>query len=131
MVQRRTEAALSTERAGRHAVHPVAERFQQHREQSVEFVTEAASPPDHDLGVERGRVQGHVLVEVDAEVLEGNGMQVRAVQLTQRLRVGLERSGIADPLKVGGYLVRKQSVRSGRHLSFIADSAGKRMVPES
>jgi hypothetical protein len=68
------------------AVHPrglvvdvVAERPQQRGERAVEFVTEAAPPPLDDLRDQGGVVEHDVLADVDAEVLERDGVEVPAL----------------------------------------------------
>ena len=101
MIEVRAEGAVRPRHAGREHGDLEAERAQQRREEPVELVAEAAAPPRHDL-VEQGLVVEHDrLVGVDAEVLEGDRLEMGDLQGAQGLGRGSQRAAVADPVEVG------------------------------
>ncbi len=100
MVERRP-GHRPVEHAGGEQGHPVAERGEQRGERAVEFVAEAAAPPPDHLVEQRAFAQHDRLAEVDGEVLERDGPQVRALQDPQCGEVGQPGARHADPCQVG------------------------------
>jgi hypothetical protein len=101
VIEIRAEAAVRSRHAGREQGDLKPEGAQQGREQPVELVTEAAAPPRHHL-VEQGFVvEDDRLAGVDAEVLEGNGLEVGYLQRPQGLGRGGQRATVADPVEIG------------------------------
>ena len=77
------------------------ERGQERREGAVQLVAEPAPASHRDLLDERVLLEHDRHTQVDVEVLERHGPQVRHVQATQPVRVHTGTLGDADPIQVG------------------------------
>ncbi len=104
MVERR--AGLGpVEDPGGEQFDAVAEGPQQRGEGTVEFVAEPAAPTPHDLLQQRLRFEHDGLAEVDAEVLERDGVQVRLLEPRQLGGTGAGGALGTDPGEVGRHLL--------------------------
>jgi hypothetical protein len=97
--------------------HLEPEGVQEGGEGAVELEAEPAAAAFDHLVDEQVGVEVDVLVEVDAEVLEGDPMQVRGVQRAQGLRGGPPRGRHAQAFEVGRALAGSHARSTVGHRS--------------
>ena len=105
VIERRA-VALRTVHPRLQQLDAIAEMAEQCPEETVEFVAEAAATAYHDLLEELILVQDDRLAQMDAEVLERHGAQMRSLQQPQPHVVGWAGVARTDPLQIGPRLVR-------------------------
>jgi len=78
--------------ASRQGNHPEPERLERGPEQSVLLEAIAAATSDDELRLERLQVEPDRLPQQDVQVLEGEGGEVRPVQVCERVGAGFSRA---------------------------------------
>jgi len=94
-------AAHFAHRRPGHSHDPESDLFQRPAEEAVHFVAPAAAAPAHDLVVGVGRIGRHPALELDVEVLVGDGQQVGPMQRAQGCQVRRGRTRVADAVEIG------------------------------
>jgi hypothetical protein len=88
------------------ARHREADRLQRPAEQAVLLVAPAAAPPPDQLGEDLGEVAGGRPAELDIEILERDGRDMRAHDRREAVVRRRDRAGMADALEIGGEIHR-------------------------
>ena len=84
--------------------HGKAKLFEKPPEQTVELIAESASPAANDLVVERLDGKANGMAQMDVEILERDGQQVRAMELPERFGTRLARPLVLDAIEICLYL---------------------------